>query len=174
MGKDNGFREGKKQETLEKIRASLTEEELHRLDEMKKLDSVKPGSISYKLAVHEDQLRVNLKKEKFNIKKIMWNIRNAKDQIERARFQLSSGDITETIGNSGIIMNQDELTTHIKYMEWTQLGEIQGITPILLRIRGIVGHIDVERKVIMEEKEFDKYVQEIEAEVKELGFDIFQ
>lgn len=173
INKKEGFREGKAEEIREQLRASLTKEELLRIDETRKFDAIERDSPSFHLVLYQDQLKIALRKAQFEIEKILWNIDNLSNQISRAEFQLTSKNIIETLGESGMIMNEEELITHIKYMQWAQKGEVIGLPKSLMQVRGVVGTHDIDKNPILTEDEFNEYVQKIDEEVQEKGFKLF-
>lgn len=172
--KKDGFRDGKADEIREKLRESLTKEELMRIEQTRKLDAIKRDSPSFHLVLFQDQLKIALRKSQFEIEKILWNVSDIANQLVRARFQLDSKNITEILDKSGTIMNEDELKSHIKYMGWMQRGEVIGISPILMNIRAVVGTHDLDKNSILTEVEFDEYVEKIKTEVQEKGFKLFE
>ncbi len=171
--KNNGFRDGKLEEAREKLRANLSEAELERIKQTREMDNVPKGSISYKLAMMQDPLMIELRNNKFKIQKMVWNIRNVNNQIARGQSQLDTNTITELVPETNVVMSKEELITWMKHMTWIQDGEVTGIPTFLMKVRAIVGHNDYEGKSIITEVEFDEYVTEVETEIKELGFSIF-
>ena len=68
---NKGFRDGKKEEAIEKLRNSLSKEELERIKSTRELDTLEKGSISYKLAVQQDTLKQDMRQNKLQIKKMI-------------------------------------------------------------------------------------------------------
>jgi hypothetical protein len=169
-----GFRNQKtKEEVHHDIKESLSVEEAHYVQELRKYDYLDKDSKAYQLALNQDALRVNIRTWKEEVEKRLWNIKDIRNKINRSLDQLKSGEIYETIGETKIVMNKYELQTYIEHMRWVQRGEVRAIPKTLLQIRGCVGHIDITRNVVMEEKDYESYVTEIENKVIELGFNIY-
>lgn len=175
MAKAKGFRsEEVKQDLLEKIKASLSPEEAHRLEEMRKYDELKPDTYAFKLAIHNDSLRVAIRQSKEQIWKMIWNIKDIQNKINRCKEQLKSDNIYETIGESKVVMNKYELETYMEHMTWVMKAEVKGLSKHLLQLRANVGHIDIQRNIIMTEDDYESYCKDIEKQVRELGHDIFE
>ena len=172
--KEDGFRKDKKQEAIDKLRASLSKEELQRIKETRELNYLTKGSISYKLAVQQDTLKMELRQNKLQITKMIWNVRDIANQLFRLKIQLDYGSITEKLNGTDTTMTKDELKTMIEHMTWVQTGEVVAIPSFLLKIRGLVDHFDIEKKKIISEVQFDQYVKDVETELKTLGFELFE
>jgi hypothetical protein len=170
-----GFRTEKTKEDMHQaIKDSLSAEEAHFISELRQYDSLKPDSLAWKLALHNDTLRTSIRNQQEQIFKRIWNIKDIQNKIDRANLQLSTKEIYEKIGDSGITMNEDELKTYIEHMRWVKKGEVRDIAKQLLQLRANVGHIDLQRNIIMTEEQYEEYVQKIMNEIKGLGHDIFE
>lgn len=171
VDKEKLLKEAKANAELVDFVKSITKEEVERLVESRKFDNIEPGTLTYKIALYLDSLRRDLREKKMTIYKRLWNIRNVNNTSLRLNEQLKSGKITEIL-KDGVTMNAFEVTTELKHQEWLAVGEAEVIPQTLAEIRGLVGHFDVVKQVIMTEEQFDEYAGGILKELKELGYEV--
>lgn len=178
---EKGFRQGidkkemlsatKQNQVIMDFFKSLTKEEIVRLKEARKFDEIKPGTITYKIALYLDSLRINMRTHKSTIMKRLWNLQNINDNTRRLRDQLESGKITEQL-KDGMTMNKYEVKTELVHQEWVAIGEAEAIPQTLGELRGLVGHFDVVKQVIMTEEQFNEYAIGIIKKLRELGHEV--
>lgn len=169
MGK-KGFREGRTQEEL--FKNSITKEEAERIRQQREFDKIVPGSLTYKMALFNDQLRQQLRRAKSVVEHRLWNVGNIQNTNDRLKQQLLSGHITEEI-KPGVFMNENEINSLIQKNNWLLRGELFDIPRELADLRAVVGHIDITKKVIMTEEEFDDYVRWVQGELAKRGYELF-
>jgi len=171
---DKGFRNEKiKENMIEKLRANLTTEELQRIEAQRKFNDIEKDTHTYKIALHLDALRIQLRDEKQIIYKRLWNIENINNVEARCLKQIEDGDIYETLPDSNVVMNENEVKTYMKHQEWLRLGEVRAIAPSLAKIRSIVGHKDYVGQDILTEEEFNAYVEETMQKLEALGHSLY-
>lgn len=170
--KQNGFRNGMKQEILEKIKADLTPEEAQRIEEIRQYDKLTPGSVSEKIVLALDSLQRQKADCKFKIAQRMFNIQKLKASDARYNKQLITGIITDKFDDK-TTMTVEEIKTQLFYNNYTAFGERRQILDILGDLRAIVGSIDLKRRVIITEEEYNDYVNQIEKDLAELGQNLF-
>lgn len=151
---------------------SLTKEEIQRIRDTREFDEVKPGTPTYKIAVLCDSLRQSMRRTLFTIDKRVWSIDDLQNSIRRLEIQLVTHNITETMKN-GIVMNESELKSLIQHNKWLKDGEFFALYQLLAELRGVVGHKDVARNVIMTIEQFDAYVLELSEKLKAYGYSLF-
>ena len=151
---------------------SLTKEEIKRIRETREFETIKVGTPTYKIAILCDQLRQSLRTTKAHIAKRLWTIDSLSNNIDRLQLQLTTGEITEQM-KQGIIMNKEELSSLIQHNRWLKDGEFSAVYALLADLRGLVGHKDLAKKVIMTIEEFDKFVLDIETYLKKYGYNLF-
>lgn len=173
MVKNKGFRDGQKEKLKEEFYKSLSKEEIARIEEQRKFESVKEGTLTFDLALHMDQLRMSLRENKCEIEKMIWNISNMRIHIRKCEDQLTLGNITEMLTDKQT-MNEAELKNHIVHQKWLIRKELQSIAKTLLDIRSVVGHTDIKKSVVFSDAQFENYAREVMLKLKELGFDIFK
>lgn len=164
-----GFREGMSKEQLAK---SMTDADWERVREAKEFGTIKANTLSWKIALANDQIFLKKKQIEALIFKRLWNIENIRNQLDNFKKQLFSGQIKET-QKDGQVLTDTELKTMIKHTEWLQKGEADSVAQILGELRGIVGHTDIAGNIVITEDQFDKYVLETEKELKNYGFKLF-
>jgi hypothetical protein len=165
--------DGRKAKALEELRSTLTHDEISRIDEQRKFDEITPGTPTYRMALHNDGLRAQARMCKSIIEKQRWNIRQLQQANDRLKKQILSGNITEEV-RDGVTMTPAEVETLIWKNNWNINSEVLSIPMTLAELRGIVGHMDVARRIVMTQEQFDAYVAEIESHVKEAGFNLFE
>jgi len=152
---------------------SLTKEEIQRVRDTRDYDEIKPHTPAWRVALYNDSIRSALRLKKSTIRKRILTIHDLTNNITRLKDQLESGKITEEI-KTGIRMNEREVESLIRQNSWLRDGEVEAIPRTLAEMRGLVGHKDVARNIVMSKEEFDKYVQDIEDDVKsQFGYVIF-
>jgi len=166
---EKGFREGIDKQSLMK---SMTKEDWSRIEEQKKFEMVKKGSFTERLVLYLDGIREIIRSKQLLIDKRIWNVRDIQNGIRRKKIQITSGTITEKL-KDGITMTAEELNTQIMYEQWMVRGEVHSIASILGEIRGVVGHNDVAKKVVMSEDEFNSYADKVVMQLKEMGHELF-
>lgn len=151
---------------------SISKEEISRIKEIRRFDMLKPNTNRYKVALLNDQLRINKAQHLTLLKKRLWNISDAENKIHRLKVQLASKNITEQL-RDGMTMTEQELESLIQQTKWLQEGEFNAIRKILADLNGLVGHVDYIRNVIVTENSFNKIVEDTETELRKFGFELF-
>lgn len=162
----------KENEDLIKFVKSLTKEELKSIHDTRAFNEIKPGSWTYKVAILNDQIRSQMRLIKSKLTKHIMTIDQITNNINRLNQQLVTGQIIESMKN-GIIMNESELKSLIQQNEWIRQGEVDAIPMSLGEMRALVGHKDVARNIVMELDTYENFVEEIDKQLKEKGFNIF-
>ncbi len=175
MEDDKGFRPGKKEEIKAKIEETMTysPEEIERIKEVRKYDKIKPGTYTEKIAVFLDSLRSQFREIDNLIAKRLWNIEDIAANVERNKEEISSGNITLRLADREAFMTVPELKNYVQNQKWIQVGEVRSIPAQLASLRAIVGHKDVKGNEIISEKEFDEYVDKVQARLEVLGYKLF-
>lgn len=173
IDKKKMLKDAKENEELVRFIKSLTKEEIQRIYDARAYDDIKPGTPTHKIALQCDALRRSMRKTKATIDKRVWSIGDLQNKINRLQSQLDSGKITEEL-KDGITMNEHELTTEIQHYKWTKDGEFYALFNLLAELRGVVGHKDVAKNVILTLEEFDDYVKQLNERVKKFGYDLFE
>jgi len=174
MTSHDGFRTDKtKEDAIEGLRKSLTKEELERIKEQRAFNDIKPDTYTYKIALHLDALKQDLRTKQMQVYKRVWNVENIDNSIKNCKTQLETGNITETLPDSDTLMTKRELETYIKHQEWLKLGEVRAIPKDLAGVRALVGHKDLIGNLIFTEGEFDRYFEKIENELQYLDHSMF-
>lgn len=164
--------DGRRAKALEDLRKTATKEELEQIRLQREFDTCKPGTPTYRMALHNDQLRKQARASRYNIEQRLFNIENLKNENDHFKTQQMSGIIKDEI-RPGVPMNANELRLSAWKNELAMMKEVFAIPEHLADLRGVVGHIDVARRVIMEQEAFDTYVAEVEERVKNAGFKLF-
>jgi|TARA_Y100000310_G_C20622014_1_gene783890 hypothetical protein len=173
VSKDDMVKSAKENAELVKFIASLTKEEIERIKEVREYDLIEPGTPTYKIALMCDSLRQDLQKNRADVAKRLWSIDDMQNNIKRLKIQITTGNITEKLPKSGEPMNEAELKSLITHHEWMKDGEFFYLYKLLGQIRGVVGHRDVGKHIIMTQKAFDDYVLQIAEGLKKYGYNLF-
>lgn len=166
---EKGFRDGIDKKKLMK---EMTEGDWKRIQQQKDFEKLNPGTFSYDLVLFLDDLRDRMRITKSVIEKRLWNINDITNQMNRLKMQLLKGDITEKL-KDGVTMINYEVNSLIQHQKWIIDGEVRGIPAELGALRANVGHFDVRKDIVLTEKEFDKYANEIKKRLKAFGYEIF-
>jgi len=165
-----GFRPGidKKQ-----IMKGMTDADWQRIKAQKEFETIKEGTVTWKLALYCDTLRKLTRKHKLDIMHKLWNIRNVQRTNKRLQAQLDKGPdfITEKT-DKGVLMNETEVKILIDYNTWLERGDAEYIPQVLAEIRKFVGNIDYSREVVLSEQEFERYAKEVLDELTSYGYDL--
>ena len=172
VSKDNIVKEAKQNEELYSFVKSLTAAEIQRIKSMRDYDAIKPDTPTWKIAILCDDLRQNKRRLMSTVTKRLWTIGDLGNNMDRLNVQLTSGNITEIMKN-GLPMNSFELKSLIQHNRWLRDGEFHALFPLLAELRGLVGHLDVARKVIMSQEQYDDYVLSIANSCKSYGYTLF-
>lgn len=172
VSKEQILKEARENQDLVDFVKTITKEEMQRLKATREYETIPVGTPTYKIAVLCDSLRQNLRKIKMTISQRLWNIDDLTNNLARLNLQLNTHSITETLKN-GIVMNEAELKSLIKHHEWVRDGEFNSLYPSLGEMRGVVGHKDISRKIIMDIETFDKFVLDLETYLKNYGYGLF-
>lgn len=166
-----GFRDGQKEKMRKDVFDSLSDEDVEHIKAGKDFENVKAGTKAYSIALFCDTLRLQLYRDKNVVEKSLINIRNARNSIRRLKTQLLSNAITEQV-KEGVFMNEDEMNSLIGHNEWLLKAEVYGLPQILSSIRGVVGHMDHARTIVLTEEEYEAYVFKIEGYLLDLGYEM--
>lgn len=169
LGQKKGFRPGV---TKEKLMKELTDDDWKRIDEMKTFHGLTEGTMGYKIALHLDQLRRQLRKSKLLIEKRFINIDQLKNTIDNIKKQLLSKEITEK-NEDGTIMTESEAKNKVDHCKFIIKGEIDSIALELAEIRGIVDHKDIKGDIVFSETEFEKFATKCHEDLRARGYDLF-
>lgn len=164
--------EGRRQAALEEVRRTLEPEEAERIRAAREFDNVKPGTLTWEVAVFNDQLRKIAREQKRITMRRVNNVHKIKNVLTRLEKQLESGVITEK-ADDNVTMTVSEVEWYRDEQTQTLLAEVSAIPPELAKLRAVVGHLTVDRKVAMTEEEFEAFVLDVKNKVKELGYDLF-
>lgn len=167
-----GFRKGKEEELKTKLRESLTDEELQRIEQARAFEECKKGTFSYDLALNQDMVRRQIRELKDNINLMLWNIENIINVKSRCLDQIHSGEIIEPLDDKRI-MNENELKTYMKKCERDALREVRGIATALAKLRTFVGLHDIAKNVLLTMEQYDSFVETVKEELSENGYEIF-
>jgi len=173
--KDKGFRDGQKEKLIKEIQKDLTEEEVSRIKEQREFNEIKdPNSWTWKVAVHLDRLKRQLREINLALDKKLINIEELYNQILRHKAELKSGQIVTKIGDNNLTMTEAELSSYIKKLQWTKHKEVRSVIDFFPDIRGLVGHKDLIGEVIITEKEFDEIAEKTQKRLQEVGSNLFE
>lgn len=170
MGKN--MEQVKKQEHLEKLKASLTKTELARIEETRKFETLNKGTAGYKIALENDQIRRSITKAIRDIQQELWVIENQKNSIRRHQTEVTGG-VIQTELKPGVLLTKEELETQIKFEEWQNEGTARDVCIALGTLRSFVGHKDLIGRIIMDKEAYDGIINDIEKNLAQLGFDLF-
>lgn len=174
LEKTKALQEIKENSDLVQFVKSLTKEEIERIKETREFETIKPLTPTWKVALLNDTVRANIRLCKSKLAKRMMTAHDLQNNIRRLNDQLHGPEIIEEV-KPGLKMNKAELASLIQQNQWLLQGEIDAIPRTLAELRGWIAHKDVAKKVVMTVEEYDKYVDEIEAEVeREFGVKIFE
>jgi len=164
--------DGRKEKAMEDIRSTLSKEELERIRQTREFNELRPGTLSYKVALFNDQLRQNRISEETRITQRLLTMRTLQDHVSRMKFQLKDGIITEELKDK-VTMTVEELTTQLRREQWLIEGEAVAIIRSLAELRSVVEHKDLAGNIIMFMEEFDNYAEKTIEEIKSHGINLF-
>lgn len=165
-------KEAKENEELYQFIKSLTKQEIKQIKDQRSFEELKPNTYGWKTAIMCDQLRRQVRIAKLDITKRIIILDKIKNEINHLKKQKLSGRIIQE-SRQGIKMTDEELDTLISEKQLTMDGEVTNIPVILADIRKNVGHLDVNRQVIMSEEEYEKYAGGVHETLKARGYDPF-
>ena len=166
----DGFRKGI---TKKDIIKDLNDEDWKRIAKTKELQTMKPDTYSYKIAVLCDQLRRKNRDTKQTLEKMIIQIYELIGSVKRLEEQVKIEHITEEL-KTGVRMNIEEAKTHIIRLKWGIQDEVNRFPLLLGELRTTVGHFDYSRKIIMTEEDFDKFVEKLETQLKNVEYSMWE
>lgn len=164
-----GFRRGM---TKQNVLSDLSQEEIARIKAQRAFDEIPVGSLTWKLALYNDSLRVQLRTTQVLVTKRLWNIQRAKAKILVLEAQLSSGSVTEKLADGSRMMTREEAEVDVVANEWLARGEAEAIPKLLAEIRSLVGHIDIAKNVILTAEDFEVYATKVLGQLRQFGYDV--
>jgi len=165
----NGFRKGV---TKRDILKSMDNDDWKRVDEFKHYQQFNRNSITARICVQNDTVRADRDTRIDNVAEMINNIRNGITTNRRKQDQIDSGLITDEL-RPDVLMNKEELEFEIHSGARVIRNTTRRITLELGYLRNLVGTHDLLRNEIMDEKQYDKYVLDVEKQLKKLGVDLF-
>jgi hypothetical protein len=151
---------------------SLSNEEIARIQEIRKFETLNPNTPRWKVALLCDPLRQQLNLAKSRLAKRLWTIKDLNNKINRLNIQLATNNITEKMADN-ITMNKPEVESLIQHSLWLSEGEFNAVRLVLADISGLIGHIDYVKKEILTMEQFDKIVEETELYLNKFGYKLF-
>ena len=164
--------DGRRKRALEELRSTMTEEELERAKQIREFNDLQPNTLSYSIALFNDQLRQNRIVEETKVVQRLLTMKNLYNHAERMKEQFTSRIVTEQL-TDGVTMNLHELEVVAQREQWLMKGEAVAIIRCLAELRSIVGHKDIATNIVLTQEEFDNYASKTIEEIKTLGFDLF-
>jgi hypothetical protein len=152
---------------------SLTKDEIKRIKATRLFEDLKEGTYGRKVAVLCDSIRSDIRKNKIQLAQRLSVIDSTHTVIQRLKQQLVSGVITEEL-KPGLKMTPSEVECKMNENVLVKDAEVTNIPVILANIRQYVGHMDVDRKIVMTEDEFEAFAADYEAQLKKRGYDLFK
>lgn len=157
------------------VEESLSVEDLHRIKAMKDFEMIdkEKDILGWNIAVACDDLRRKLGIIEMTLDKAMYEIKLTLATRLRYGMELKAGSITTEL-RPGVPMIKEELQAEFDNMQSRIIGMVRDLHPVLGKYRGLVGHLGVDGRTIVTKEEFDKNVKDIETELKELGYPLFE
>jgi hypothetical protein len=146
----------------------ITKEELDRIQVQREFDSIKPGTMSYAIALATDPLVTQLKQVKMTCEKRVLNVAQCMDRARRLKAQLAAGVIREQIRDD-LTMNEDEVKTEIRHQEHVANSEALDALFQLNRLRAYVGRLRLDGRVVLTENEYDEYCERVIDDLRGVG-----
>jgi len=146
----------------------LTKEEKARIEEIRKVDLIGPGSISFDLLRTVDALRVQKRRAERYINLNMSAIFENKKLMDESQAKLDNKDL----------MDDDDtiigLKANVRKYHTSILTLVDNILINFSDLISVVGHKDVSGKIIIDNKTFEVLLDETNQEIKELGYDLLE
>jgi hypothetical protein len=149
----------------------ITKEELERLQLQREFETIKPGTMTWKVALATDALVTQMKQVMFTCDKRVLNVAQCYDRARRLGAQLAAGTIKEQIRDD-LTMNEDEVKTEIRHQRHVANTEALDAMFQLNRLRVYVGKHRLDGKVVLTEEEYDAYCNRVISDLKEMGLDV--
>ena len=151
----------------------VTPGELERIKEQRKFDLVERDTLTWKIALHLEHVRLQVKEIKNTITKRLWVITDHQDDIDYMEVQVKSGKIVET-GKDGEVLTPAKVISSIEQLKWMKNAEPEVIVKNLSELRAYADNKDYSGKTIISIEEFDEYAIGILDKLKKLGYDVLK
>jgi len=149
----------------------ISQEEMKRVEQQREFDKIPPNTLSYKIALLNDPIIVQRQQIQLMVQKRLLNIRQMKDKMFRLRAQLLGGVIQERLRDD-LTMNEYEVTTEIRHIEYLSKTEAFDVVHQLQVLRAYVGRLGLRGDTPYTEEDHDQYCLATFAELKELGHEV--
>lgn len=168
---EKGFRKGKSKLAI--LKELLSKEEYSRLKEQRALDDLKPGTISYRVALENDTVRRQRDELYEQVYNKVADIKNVRSRYNKLKIQIEKGLITDEL-RPGMTMTKEEVLFEVYKSDKLGWGLSKDLMPIFATLRAIVGSHDLVGNELLPEKTYDSFVLETEGEVAKSGYKIFE
>jgi len=160
----NGFRTGISKQDIMK----LSDSEKLRIEEIRKIGMVEPGSVSYDLLRTNDSLRIQKRRAERVISLNMAAIYENFNLLSHAKLKIDDKKLWDKDDN------EFKLKANVRKYHTSILTLIDNLLIAFSELIGVVDHKDVVGNVIINKKDFEVLLDETNMEIKGLGYTLLE